>query len=537
MPNDALPAGRDARLARSAGLVSLATFLSRILGLLREQVLAALFGAGFATDAFNVAFRIPNLLRDLFAEGALSAAFVPTLTDRLTRGSKHEAFRLTSLVLNCLGIVVGGVCVLFIVFADPLVHLFAPGFAAIPGKLELTTSLTRWMVPFLFMIACAAAVMGVLNAHEKFFVPAAAPMALNVGMIVGGIALVPVARSLGLHPIYGMAWGVLLGGLGQWWVQMPSLFRLGYRHHWEVNFRDAGVRRMVGLMLPATVGLAATQVNLLVNTLIASLLPQGSVSWLSYAFRLMQLPIGIFGVSVATVTLPAVSRAASRGDMGDFAAKLSSGLRLVAFLTLPATAWLVALAPQIIGLLFQHGRFQAVDTAMTAQALWCYGIGLYAFAAVKVLVPAFYALGETKIPVRASFMAVGANIVLNLLLMKPLQHRGLALSTSATMIVNFLVLMYALRSRVKALRYRELAGQFARVALASVVFAGTAFGAVALASRWLPGEGFAARAVQLALASLAGTASYLAAAHLLKIEERNIAASIFSRFFRRKGAA
>ncbi|MBI5835725.1 MAG: murein biosynthesis integral membrane protein MurJ [Candidatus Eisenbacteria bacterium] len=513
------PAGRDSRLARNAGQVSVATFLSRILGLVREQVLAALFGAGLATDAFNVAFRIPNLLRDLFAEGALSASFVPTLTGYVAKGERREAFRLTSLVLNGLGVVLLGICAVMILFADPLVHLFAPGFGAVAGKLELTTSLTRWMIPFLLLIAWAAAVMGVLNAHERFFLPAAAPMALNVGMIAGGVGLVPVARWLGYEPIYGMAWGVLLGGLGQWLVQLPSLHRIGYRHRWEVDFTHPGVRRMMGLMLPATVGLAATQVNLLVNTVIASLLVQGSVSWLSYAFRLMQLPIGIFGVSVATVTLPAVSRAAALGDMDGFARKLTGGLRLAFFLTLPATAWLVTLAPQIIGLLYQRGRFHAHDTAMTSQALWCYGVGLFAYAAVKVLVPAFYALGETRVPVRASFLAVGANIVLNLLLMHPLQHRGLALSTSATMIVNFGALLWAMRRRLPQLRVGELAGHFSRVALASAVFAAGAWGALQGLLRVFPGHAFHEHVVVLALASLAGTTGYVAAAAVLQVEE------------------
>ncbi|HVP38143.1 MAG TPA: murein biosynthesis integral membrane protein MurJ, partial [Candidatus Saccharimonadales bacterium] len=467
------------------------------------------------------------LLRDLFAEGALSAAFVPTLTDYVARGERREGFRLVSSVLNCLGLVVGAICVAMILAAHPLVHLFAPGFGAVPGKLELTTSLTRWMAPFLLLIAWAAAVMGVLNAHERFFVPAAAPMALNLGMIAGGLGLVPVARALGYEPIYGMAWGVLLGGLGQWLVQVPSLARLGYRHEWRADFHHPGVRRMVGLMLPATVGLAATQVNLLVNTLIASLLPQGSVSWLSYAFRLMQLPIGIFGVSVATVTLPAVSRAASLHDLPEFSRKLTGGLRLAFFLTLPATAWLVALAPQIIGLLYQRGRFHAYDTHMTAQALWCYGVGLFAYSAVKVLVPAFYALGETRIPVRASFLAVGANIVLNLLLMRPLQHRGLALSTSVTMMVNFGVLLWFIRRRLPQLRVSELAGQFARVTLAAAGFAAAALAAEALAGRLLPGPAFHRRAAVLAVATGAGFLAYWAACALLRVAEQATLAALF----------
>jgi putative peptidoglycan lipid II flippase len=534
MSNSGIPeaAGKDARLARSAGQVSVATFMSRILGLVREQVLAALFGAGLFTDAFNVAFRVPNLLRDLFAEGALSAAFVPTLTGHLARGERAEAWRLTSLVMNCLGVVVGAICVGMILAAHPLVHLFAPGFGAVAGKLELTTSLTRWMIPFLLLIAWAAAVMGVLNAHERFFVPAAAPMALNLGMIAGGLGLVPVARALGYAPIYGMAWGVLLGGLGQWLVQLPSLRALGYRHEWRVDFRDPGMRRIVGLMIPATIGLAATQVNLLVNTLIASLLPQGSVSWLSYAFRLMQLPIGIFGVSVATVTLPAVARAASLGDLPGFARKLNGGLRLAFFLTLPATAWLVALAPRIISLLYQRGRFHSYDTHMTAQALWCYGLGLFAYAAVKVLVPAFYALGETRIPVRASFLAVGANIVLNLLLMKPLQHRGLALSTSVTMIVNFTVLLWAIRRRLPALSVRALGGHFTRVTLAAGGFAAVALAAEAAAERALPGPAFHERAAVLLIASVAASLAYWGACVLLRVEEQATISGLARRMLR-----
>jgi putative peptidoglycan lipid II flippase len=477
-------------VAAAAGKVSIATMASRVLGLAREQVMAGFFGAGLQTDAFNVAFRVPNLLRDLFAEGALSAAFVPTFTAVDHKDGRAEAWRLGAQVLNTLAL---ALALLTLVgwFATPLlVRALAPGFAAIPGKLELTVQLSRIMLPFLLLVALAAAAMGMLNAVRRFTVPALAPLFLNLGMIVVGVALIPVMRSLGQPPIVAMAFGVLAGGFLQFAVQLPELWRLGWRPAWPPAFRHPGVRRIATLMVPATIGLAATQLNIFVNTILASLLVEGSVSWLSYAFRLMQLPIGVFGVALATVSLPSVAAHAVKGEMIELRETLAGSIRLVFALTLPATFGLWALSEPLVRFLYQHGRFHAADTQQTAAALTAYCVGLCAYAAVKVLVPTFYALGDTRTPVLASFLSVIVNLAGNVVLAWGLHmgHVGLALSTSLTMLFNFAQLSWFLRKKLRRLEGRRTADAFVRTALASAVMAAVVrVGVVASERFWRAG--------------------------------------------------
>jgi putative peptidoglycan lipid II flippase len=527
------PAGREAGLARAAGIVSLATLVSRALGLIREQVFAAFFGAGFAVDAFQVAFRIPNLLRDLFAEGAMSAAFVPTLTQVQERDGREAAMRLANLVINFLLVTVSTICLLGILFADRLVPWMVPGFAQVPGKLELTTQMTRIMTPFLLLVALAAAVMGVLNTRRIFFIPAIAPTMLNLALIASGFALSPLCPRFGLHPIVGMAFGVLLGGLGQLLIQAPALYGQGFRWRPVVSFRDPGVIRMVTLMAPAAVGLAATQVNIFVNTFLASLLQQGSVSWLNYAYRLMQLPIGLFGVAIATVTLAEVSRHAARREMPALKRTISFSLRFGLFLTLPATMILMALAHPIVALLYQHGRFGPVDSWQTAQALWGYAVGLSAFSAVRVLVPVYYSLGMTRVPVTISFVTIGVNIVLNILLMHPLQHRGLALATSISSVLNFALLFEMLRRKIGPMGGRVLARSAAKIFLASLLAALAAFAAATVLERSVGLVGLGARLVVVLAGLLAATIVYAAATFTLRIEESVPLFAFLARFFPR----
>ena len=538
-PDQAAPppaaAAREGGLARAAGIVSLATLVSRVLGLVREQVFAAFFGAGFAVDAFQVAFRIPNLLRDLFAEGAMSAAFVPTLTQVQERQGREAAMRLANLVVNFLLVTVSAVCLLGILFADRLVPWMAPGFGQVPGKLELTTQMTRIMTPFLLLVALAAAVMGVLNTRRIFFVPAIAPTMLNLALIAAGFVLSPLCPRFGLQPIVGMAFGVLLGGLGQLLIQVPSLHGQGFRWRPMISFRDPGVLRIVTLMAPAAIGLAATQVNIFVNTFLASMLRQGSVSWLNYAYRLMQLPIGLFGVAIATVTLAEVSRHAARREMPELKRTISFSLRFGLFLTLPATMILMALAHPIVALLYQHGRFGPEDSVQTAQALWGYALGLSAFSAVRVLVPVYYSLGMTRIPVTISFVTIAMNIVLNILLMHPLQHRGLALATSISSVLNFALLFEMLRRKIGPMGGRILARAAGKIFLASLLAAVAAFGVATGLGHAMGSAGLIARFV-VVLAGLA-TASivYLAATFTFRIEESVPLLAFLARFFPRAG--
>ena len=527
----------ELRVARRAGVVGVATLLSRVLGLVREQVMAALFGAGFATDAFNVAFRIPNLLRDLFAEGAMSSAFVPTFTEYQQKRGDAEAWELGRQLMMTLLVVLLAICAVGYILSPSLVRVFAPGFAAIPGKLDLTVMLTRVMLPFLPSVALAAAAMGMLNARGSFAVPALAPTMLNLGMVVFGVALIPAVQAFGQPAILAMALGVLIGGLGQFVFQLPALYAQGFRLKLERPRPHPGVRRVAQLMLPATIGLAATQLNLFVSTLIASLLEQGSVSWLAYAFRIMQLPIGVFGVALATVSMPALSRAAVDEDMAALKTTLSATLRLVFLLTAPAALWLAVMAVPVIALLYEHGRFGSVDTARTAAALVMYCVGLPAFAAVGVLTRTFYALGDTATPVRASFVSVALNLALNLLFIGPLRflglgHAGLALATSLTAITNLLQLAFYLRRRVGLLEGRRMANTLARVSVAAAVAAGLCAIFVRLIAPHLP-HGWTGAAVEVAGGMVLALVSGYAAMRVLRVEELATVESLIGSLRRR----
>lgn len=521
--------GTDADTTKSSGVagrvgsVSAATFLSRVLGLVRDQVFAALFGAGTAADAFNMAFRVPNLVRDLFAEGAMSASFVPTFTEWREKHGDEAAWAMARQLMSTLLAVLLALCALGWLFAPQLVGLLAGGFAAVPGKLELTVDLTRLMLLFLPAVALAAAAMGMLNARGVFFLPALAPALLNVGMVVFGLALIPVCRSFGWPIITAMALGVVAGGVLQFAVQLPALARLGFRFRLEWPTWHPGVRRVAFLMLPATVGLAATQLNVFVSQAIASTFREGSVSWLQYAFRLMQLPIGLFGVAVATVSLPALSRAAVREDLPGVRGTLSESVRLVFLLTVPSAALLAVLADPLVALLFQHGRFHGGDTASTADALVMYCLGLPAFAAVGVFTRAFYALGDTRTPVRSTFVAVAVNLALNLAFVGPLVglglgHTGLALATSVTSMVNLAQLAWRLRGRIGGIEGGRMLRSLARITLASAAAAGgLAF--VLPATGDITAASVPVRAAVVAGGGLAGLVIIAALLRVLRVEE------------------
>jgi len=502
-------------VARSTTLVSSATFVSRLFGLFREQVFAFIFGAGLSTDAFVAAFRIPNLLRDLFAEGALSAAFVPVFTDYLVNKNKKEAFRLGNLVLNGLLLIVGVIVVIGVLTTPWIVDIIAPGFGSIPGKSGMTALMARIMFPFLLLVSLAAVAMGMLNSLRHFGVPAFAPVLFNLGMILAGFFVCPFFHP----PVVGMAIGVLLGGLGQWAFQIPALRREGYRYQPILAFRDPGVRRIIALMTPAVLGLASTQINIFVNTLIASYLKQGSLSYLSYSYRLMYFPLGVFGVAVATVTLPIVATFAAKRDIPNVLATCASSLKLVFFLTLPSIFFLSVAAKPIISVLYQHGVFKYADTVFTSQALLFYCLGLFAYASVRVVAPVFYAMGDTKTPVKVSVVSVVVNVALNLAFMKPLGFRGLALATSISAVVNMLALVTLLRHRIGPLDLADLARSFFRL-LGCSAFMGAALYAaqlgwrVNLATAHLPGK-----ALYLAVLGLLAAGSYGLAAHVFKVKE------------------
>jgi putative peptidoglycan lipid II flippase len=502
-------------IARSTGVVSSATFLSRVLGLVREQVFAYLFGAGFATDAFIAAFRIPNLLRDLFAEGALSSAFIPVFTDHLHNQGKQRAWELANLVLSLLVVVVSVIVLLGIVFSPYIVRVIAPGFAEEAGKQQLTALLSRIMFPFLLLIALAALAMGILNTFRRFGIPALAPAMLNLGMIAGGVLLSPLFDP----PIIGMALGVLLGGFGQMAIQIPSLWKIGFRFRLGINLRDPGVRRILLLMAPATLGLASTQVNIFVNTLIASLLPQGSVSYLNYSFRLMQFPIGVFGVAVATVTFPIVSAYAAKKQKGELLSTFSSSLKLVFFLSIPSAVFLAVASRPVISVLFQHGRFNFLDTMATSQALVFYCIGLFAYSSVRLTASTFYAMGDTKTPVKTSAVAVAVNIGLNLLLMRPLGFRGLALAASVAAMTNLFLLLRILHRRSGPLDLRDIWTTSLKILSAAAVMGLAMWAFLAFWGVDLEIGSLAEKVLQLAVVLITGLFSFLVCSYILQLKE------------------
>lgn len=510
----------SSRLARSAGVVSVGTMTSRALGVVRELVLAALFGAGDAMDAFFVAFRIPNLVRDLFAEGAMSAAFVPTFTRYLTTRGKTDAWRLGNLVITTLLLVTGALVLAGLVFTEPLVRAIAGDYATVPSKLELTITLTRIMLPFLTMVAVAVAMMGMLNALRHFFVPALSPAMFNVATIVCAFAVVPLMPAVGLPRIAGMAIGTLVGGLGQILLQWPVLRREGFRFRPIVDPREPGLREVLLLMGPGTLGLAAVQINIFVNTVLATGEGTGAVSWLSYAFRLMYLPIGLFGVSIATAAIPEISRYAAVHDRDGMRRTLSSGLRMMLMLNVPATVGLIALAAPIVALIFEWGQFAVHrSTAPTAAALVFYAPGLVGYSAVKIATPTFYALRDSRTPVVVSVASVVMNLVLNLTLVRVMGYRGLALGTSLAALFNASLLLLLLNRRLGGLDGARIAAAFTKIVVASLAMGIAAYAVSEGISQLLPGAGLIARLVRVLGAIGAGVAVLGIVARLLRIQE------------------
>ncbi len=475
------------RLARSAGLNSLATMSSRLLGLVRDVIMAGLFGTGLAHDAFNIASRIPNLVRDLFAEGAMSAAFVPTFTRHLKTHGREAAWRLGNLVINALIVVTGGLVVLGLVFTEPILRLLGDDFATADGgeKLVLTAQLARIIMPFLTLVAVAVALGGMLNSLRRFFIPALSPALYNVAVIFAAFTFVPLAAHLGWNPIVGIAVGALLGGVFQIVLQLPALYREGFRYQPILNFRDPGLRQILLLMGPGTIGVAAAQVNLLVNTVLAAADP-GAVTALTLAFRLMYLPIGLFGVAIATVSLPEIARQAAAGAFDEMRRTLSSGLRLMLMLSVPATVGLMALASPIVELVFQRGRFDAGSTSATAAALLYYAPGLLGYATVKITSPSFYAMQDARTPVTVSIVTIALNIVLNLTLVQVMGFRGLALGTAIAAVFNAVVLLILLSRRIHGLDLPRIGLAFGKILLASIAMGAAAYATEAWLNTALP---------------------------------------------------
>src|SRR5437660_1112600 len=450
---------------RATGVVGIAVMCSRVLGLIREQIFAGLFGAGKNLDAFLMAFRVPNLLRDLFAEGALSTAFITTFSRKIATEGDESAWRLGNKVATLTAIFMSAVTLLGIIFAPQLIHLM-PWWSWSPEKTETTILLTRIMWPFILLVSLAALVMGMLYVKLVFGAPAMASSFFNLVSIIGCVAfgwwLDP---HFGTRSLIGLSIGTLIGGIWQLSSQFPSLRRVGYKYHADFHWRDQGVRTVLMLMGPAVIAASAVQVNVLINSGFAARLGDGPVSWLNIAFRLMQLPLGIFGVAIATVALPLVSRSAALGNKTEFRGALAHAMRLVMLLTIPSAIGLMILAEPIIGLIYQHVRFTSASTIQTAGALRFYAIGLVGYSAVKVLAPAFYALDKRHLPMLVSLLSIAVNFGLNWFFAFQLKigHRGLALSTSIVAIINFLLLYIMMRRYTHRLETRTLVATFLKL--------------------------------------------------------------------------
>jgi len=431
-------------IARAAGVLGFATILSRIMGMVRDMVVSRLFGAGFATDAFFAAFQIPNMLRRFFAEGALTSAFVPTFSETYTRRGEDEARELANICFTLLTIVMAGITVAGICFSPLIVRLMFPGFAAEPSKLELTVMLNRLMFPYIFFVSLVALCMGILNTLRHFFTPAISTVFLNLAMIFCAALL----HGFFAVPIVSLAVGVLAGGLIQLILQLPVLWKKGFPLRPRFAFNRPEVRRIALLMGPSVFGVGVYYLNLTVGNILASLLPQGSVSYLYYAQRLFEFPQGIFTVSVAQAVLPSMSRQAAEGDLEAMKESLRFGLSLILFITIPALVGLMVAATPIFSLLFMGGEFDYAKAGQCGRALLYYSVGLSFVAMVRVLAPAFYALKDTRTPVLTAFVAFIANLLFSLALMGPMLHAGLALASSLSALVNMLLLLYFLRRKI-----------------------------------------------------------------------------------------
>ncbi len=553
-------------VARSAGIVSIAVMFSRIFGLIRETIFARFFGAGFLYDAFIVGFRIPNLLRDLFAEGALSAAFVKVFTDYQLKSSEAEAWRLASLVFNALAVVLSIVTVLGILLSPLLVRAITYNYLGDPNhyypaeKAQLATTLMQLMFPFILLVALAALAMGVLNTKGRFGIPASASTAFNIASIIAGLALAywlsggswerstdkfAIPSEAAQWAMIGMSIGTLVGGAAQLVIQVPSLFKVGFRFSLGLSFRDEGVRRVMRLMAPAIIGTGAVQVKVVVDTVVASGI-DGGASWLSYAFRLMQFPIGIFGVAIGTAAIPTLSRLASEANFAKFRDTLSDAIKLVFLLAIPSAFGLIALGDPIVRLIYERGEFDAFDTNMTAWALTAYSIGLAGYAAIKVLSPAFYALDDARTPMYISLASILVHVPASFGLMQLLAtvgvtperpngygHAGVALATSIVATVNFAALIFFMRRRIKRLNGRDILMSLIKILVASCAMSASAYAVYYFLHAWLGERSFLHSLVEVFVPMAVAALIFIGCAKLLRVTEVEKLYSIFARKFGR----
>ena len=516
--------------ARSAGVVSIAVMGSRVLGLVREKVIAYYFASGIGGDAIYAAFRIPNLLRDLFAEGAMSKAFITTFTDTEVKDGPEAAWQLANRTLNLLGLVLAAITCAGMLLAPAIVDVMLAGkgfdIALDPAlhygfssKRDLTVYLTQLMFPFLILVSFAAIAMGLLNAKGIFGIPAWASSFFNVTALVVGVAGYYLAPELNLHPTTGMALGFLAGGAMQFLVQIPSMYRVGFRWRPLLSFRDPRVRQIVRLMAPAMLGAAALQVNIFANAYFASY-GEGWLTWITRAFRLLHLPIGVFGVAISTVALPNLARHIAAGEIEQYRAAFTRALGLVFFLALPSTAGLMVLAEPICRLIFEGGAAGNTDTVQTAHALFFYAFGLCGYSAIKITTDGFYAFQDTKTPAVVSVATIALNISLNYLFIFHfgLDHRSLALSTAITITLNFAVLFFMLQRKATGLVSRALVLSLAKILVGTLLMALAAYWALQQTQAYWGDASLLAQSLAVLLPIIVALAVFGVAAWLLRVD-------------------
>ncbi len=505
-------------LLKALAAVSSMTLLSRILGFVRDTVIARTFGAGLLTDAFFVAFKIPNLLRRLFAEGAFSQAFVPILAEYKNRQGQDATRLLVSQVGSALTLVLVLVALVGVLAAPWVAYVSAPGFRADPEKFALTVTLLRITFPYIIFISLVALAAGILNTYSRFSVPAFAPVLLNVAMIGAALWLAPYFDP----PVLALGWGVALGGVLQLAWMLPHLARIGMLPSPTLRFNDPGVRRILTLMAPATLGVSVAQISLLINTIFASFLVTGSVSWLYYADRLMEFPAGMLGVALGTILLPSLAKHYADDSPAEYSRLLDWGLRLTLLLALPASAALAVLAVPLIASLFHYGAFTAHDVSMTQQALVAYSLGLLGLILVKVLAPGFYARQNIRTPVKVALFTLAATQLMNLAFIRPFGHAGLALAIGLGACLNAGLLLHLLKKHGIYQPQPGWTGYILRVVLAVMLMAALLFYGMGPASWWLA-AGLGERLLRLTVLVGAGAGVYFAALVLMGFRPRQFA--------------
>ncbi len=496
--------------------------VSRVFGFVRDLLIAMFFGASWMTDAFWVAFRIPNMLRRLLGEGSLTIAFVPVFTEYLQKKTKEEALELASNAFTILSVTLAVVSVIGILISPVIVGLIAPGFISDPAKFELTVFLNRLMFPYIFFIALVALCMGILNSFNHFTAPALSPTMLNIAMITATLLL----KDFFDRPIIALAVGVLIGGVLQLAMQWPALLKFGVKFKFRFHLRHPGIQQIGLLMLPAILGAGVGTINTFIGTILASLLPSGSVTYLFYADRMIELPLGVFAFAIGTAALPSFSKHAAAGDMDQLKSGISFSLRLMLFLTIPSMVALMALNLPIISVLFQRGAFDAQTSIHTGHAMLCYALGLWAYATLRVFVSAFYALQDSKWPMKAAFITLAVNLAVSLALLYPLKHNGIALAGAASAMANVLVLAFVLRRKIGRYLDRTFYLSLSKIIASAIAMLGV-IGLIEYLMPWQTSAGFKDRLLFLSVSLAAGGITFFICAYLLKSPEIH---AILSRF-------